>query len=517
MEDDFSYLGLSGPTEKASVSKAKTSTRITSKPLINVQPVSTPIPVSRPTTIVPKEATTVKILKLPVQSTRVAGAAAKKKTSEPTVVVKPVPNTRETAVAESKVRAAESITKARSIAQSRPTVVKKTPITAPSIKNDLQKAPEDAARAEVQALTRDKTLTKTERKAKLKVATAKLKEARKGRTVKNTPVVNVLPTDATETKIVAPAVETPVIATPSVTPTTTIIQTSPQISSPKEQVPAVDSDLTEYTGGSTTKVQTSTDLSTEEQGTTDYMPEIAFTASDGTVVYYDDNGDLMYFGEDGEAYIYEGEDESVSASESIASELDSGEDEDFVFEGLGHSSGAQWKRTDDEHIPFRYELGKFYIPFIDDKQKKKDEEAKRVIKTPSVDFSDYGIKGKGFFDNLMLGAAEKSVNSRIASITQKWDSDLRKTLHLGKIVRMRDIVAEDMEREQCASTAVKVANEASAQRIRKQYPARTDYAVAPNKQCKVVVNRPGVQICHCVRKKGKQTTVTDIRKMLGLE
>jgi len=247
------------------------------------------------------------------------------------------------------------------------------------------------------------------------------------------------------------------------------------------------------------------------------MPEIAFTASDGTVVYYDDNGDLMYFGEDGEAYIYEGEDESVSASESIASELDSGEDEDFVFEGLGHSSGAQWKRTDDEHIPFRYELGKFYIPFIDDKQKKKDEEAKRVIKTPSVDFSDYGIKGKGFFDNLMLGAAEKSVNSRIASITQKWDSDLRKTVHLGKIVRMRDIVAEDMEREQCASTAVKVANEASAQRIRKQYPARTDYAVAPNKQCKVVVNRPGVQICHCVRKKGKQTTVTDIRKMLGLE
>lgn len=132
----------------------------------------------------------------------------------------------------------------------------------------------------------------------------------------------------------------------------------------------------------------------------------------------------------------------------------------------------------------------FYIPFIDDARKRQDEENARLIKTPSINFGDFGIKGGNFIDNILLGIANQAVNAKIAEITQGWDRQLRGAMHLS-----------GLQKE--AERAVVVANIATRQRLVRQYPARVEYVTVPRKH-RTEVMIPGIPIVRCVRSRARR-------------
>jgi hypothetical protein len=110
----------------------------------------------------------------------------------------------------------------------------------------------------------------------------------------------------------------------------------------------------------------------------------------------------------------------------------------------------------------------FYIPFIDDARKRQDEENARLIKTPVINFGDFGIRGGNFVEDILLAIANKAVNARIAESTQSWDRQLRDAMNLSGL-------------QEEAENAVVVANRATRQRLIKQYPARVEYVLAPTR------------------------------------
>jgi len=517
--------GLSGPTERTSKAKTSAAQRTAD--------VRTKVAEARETRTITRKP---EIYVAPVQN--VPNAVAPPTTTTVVVPTKPTSTDR---ISEAKTR----IANAKAEADSRKAEREKEQ-AARKDERDAERVMREKEQAERRAATQAKI---AEMKAKQDAQRAE-HGARRKTAIKTGPTtVTIKPVDTPVVPTTTPNVVPPVTQTTIVAPITA-----------DETMPVVDSGLTDY---SPQQVEEEQFYESADSGSAEY-PEFAFQDDNGIMVYYDDNGEYIYFDDAGDAQYYvAGETESTSAEDSSYPPLafvdskgvqvyydDNGDtiyldsagepqyyegseaeevDGDFVYDGLAKSGGVRgWERTDeDSNKPFQYGLGTFYIPYIDDAKKKRDEESKRIIKTPEIKLSDFGIKGGNFFEDIIVKMAQKKVNEKVADTTQGWDKQLRKTFGFGKLMKMSEyqarLRAEEQGRVNAAQNAVKLAEEMTATRLLNQYPASVNYEAQPVQRTKTSVKMPGVTVAQCscpqVKRKAatRQMTMTEIRKTLLLE